>query len=512
MRFPFILIAAILAYLPLILASQPVNPDAQFIITNLTEAGSYFEKLFTLRTIDVQPVRDLSLALDILVYRLSGFNSMVLQNVILWAMAVTLLLKIMELEFREKFRANELLVVALLFAVYPLFSQTVSWGMARKHILAFLFTLAAVYQLLRSRRGFTVFYTLAVLSQPITILLPVWAILMKFSEERKIPFTLMPSFVAMVIIGAINFLYYQSSFFISLFGQKTQDAFSLPDKILALGHYSFQLIFPYFLSLYYTLGHWQVLAGLIPFAALLILLIRVKSLKASLWILFAALPLGVVLIKATTLYDTYLLLPAAGVLLAVLTLTRRIHVPVCAALFFIFFIITAWNTLPWRDEVKLMEKSFSARPDCLTALHYLRMTYENGLRPTDPAPRNMLRSQDCGGIKVPPQQLAFVEASFLFYETELTPARREKRLRELLNFGIFPHFALIGFYIEFKREEEAREEMTKLLSRWRTHRFKPEYISLVHKTIAPFCEKQGLTECTQFIQPFLEKPDALVYQ
>lgn len=507
-RAAVLFLAVAIAYLPVLTAPAPVNPDAQFILSNLREAGdvtSYLSRLFSFTTIDIQPVRDVSLSLDLLIQKLTGLHTMVLQNVILWIVSVFLLMRILRQEFGEKFADEDVFLICLVFALYPLFSQSLSWGMARKHILALLFSLAATYQHLRKRRGFTLFYTLAVLSQPIAILLPLWALARRYSANKKFDLALLPSIFIMGILGIINFLYYRSPFFLSLFGQKTEEAFSFPDKVLAVGHYGFQLVFPYFLSLYYTLGHWQVLAGLALFAGILIFLLRVKSRDANLWMLYASLPLSVVLVKATTLYDTYLLLPATGILLLLLTQIRTLRKKFLIVAAIAFLGVTAYQTVSWRDEVKLMEASFRNRPDCLTAVHYLRMSYENGLRPSSPEARNMLRSQDCGKIQVSPQYLSFVEASFLFYEDEFPLERRYQRLRELQRFGVFPHLALIALLIEKQEDPGARAEIDLLLSRWKGHRFKPEYIPLVHGTIAPFCRKNELPECTEFIQPFLPK-------
>lgn len=512
-RFLVLLITCCVAYIPVLFQPATTNPDAQFIIPSLLSSqgiSGYLNNLFHLRTIDIQPVRDLSLWMDILIFQFTGVSSMVFQNVIFWSLSVFVLFRILENEFREKFKKETLFFICLLFLVYPLFSQTISWGVARKHVLSFLFGLLATHQLLADKKGFTLFYSLSVFSQPISLLLPVWAILKRPSKK------LVPAIVIMLLAAVANYIYYtESPVFRTLFGQKTDDAFALGEKLLATGHYTFQLIFPYLLSQIYTLGHWSTLAGLIIFVVIASILIKSKSKAAWLWAVYIFLPLSIVIVKSTTLYDTYLLFPAAGLLMMTLTLVTRIELPKLHWTGFViltfFFAFTLREANFWNSEIELTKRSFERRPECLSAIHYLRMVYENGERPGNQEAKNFLRNHECQNLRISGQYIVNVEASLMYYEEDFPLEKRVATLERLSKFGIYPQLALAALYINAGRREEAREQVLAMIDLWQKTRFKPEYIPLVHLTIEPFCEKEGIPGCRQLISPFVKKRSTFSY-
>jgi hypothetical protein len=85
-----LLTLGIITYFPIISSSTNVNPDAQFIIPILESATGltdYLNKLVHFNTLDFQPIRDLSLYLDLKTYSLFGINISVFQNVIIWCLS-----------------------------------------------------------------------------------------------------------------------------------------------------------------------------------------------------------------------------------------------------------------------------------------------------------------------------------------------------------------------------------------------------------------------------------------
>lgn len=509
--------ALIFCYLPVLTSHNPVNPDAQFILPNLRQmegVWDYFQKLFRLQTIDIQPIRDISLYVDIGIYELTGWNSLVFQNLLLWFSSSLYLKKILQKTFPDLAEGKTNFIL-LCFLVFPLFSQTLCWGMARKHILAFLFTTLATKRWLNHRRGVTVFYTLAVLSQPIALLWPLWAI---FDDHKRFK-VLIPSFVVMITVTVSNYIYYQQSpVFAALFGTKTNEVANLPEMILAIGHYLFQLIFPFFLSSKYVLGHWTQLAGLlflIMFGWVLYRSVASKKFLLS-WALFSFLPLSIILLKPSFLFDTYLLIPAIGVLILIIALVQNLkfQIPKGTGFFLIsiFGAFTFYSATFWRDEISLARQSFERRPDCASAFLYLRISYENGIRPDSPSARRYLYEHKCERMVTFPGHLDQLKASLLFYEDDLPLPKRISHLKDLSTRGIYPQMAYIALLLKTKNMEEARKEIDKMTTQWRGVKFKEELIPIAGKVILPFCEETQNQTCVEMMKPFLRKPSAMQFR
>ena len=179
-RYPFILLIIInlLVYFPLITAIKTVNPDAQIIydqLFNLSGPIDYITKLFHFQTIDFQPIRDLTFFLDLFFFKKFNLNISIFQNFFLWIGCCYLIYRIQRIVFQER-EVILCFLFLLLFSVNPLFTYTISWGIARKHILSFFFILFATLEVvtLKELTGkkslkFTLLYLCSCLSQPITI-------------------------------------------------------------------------------------------------------------------------------------------------------------------------------------------------------------------------------------------------------------------------------------------------------------------------------------------------------
>lgn len=511
-KYVYLLLALLLSYSPILMTKHPVNPDAQFIIPDLTSSSgisSYVGKLISFRTIDVQPVRDLSFLADIMIHDLTGLNSFVWINLLLWWISGILLFRIMQILFNHIPEESIYLLIAC-FLLYPLFSQTVAWGMARKHLLSFVFILAGTECWLKEKKRCSLFYALSVFSQPITLLWPVWA----FIQKPKAWKLLIPSIAIMIFAVFINYRYYnESEIFRSFYGTKTNELFALPEKILALGHYVFQLFFPYLLSNTYGLGHWASLIGL-PLAVLFIFFILKRKVNPRFvlsWGIFFILPLLIVVSQATSIYDTYLLVPgAAFLILLTSTLREKISTAVLVSLAIVWGSLTFYESIKWRDEFTLTSRSFSRRPDCRTAFQHARSSYEWGKLP-DREALSFLRDYDCSKLSVSSQHRINLEASILFYE-EGPPAERITKLRTLSTYGIYPQLALAALFIKNENSEEARQTLSEIQSRWGKMRFRDEFIPFVSEVILPFCRKDSNENCLETIGPFIKMPQGLSYR
>lgn len=523
-----ILLLGIVTYLPLIIFKSPVNPDAQFIIPILIKThsiGEYFNLLTSWMTLDFQPVRDLSLLIDLKVFEYFGLNISVFHNLLLWVISSIAVGRLLKKIFPE-LSDLEINLICACIVVYPLFTQAISWGVARKHILAFLFCTLATLKWVRPKSNSisaTLFYFLAVLSQPIALLWPIWALSYEYfitdKNQQKRYAQLVPAFLILCVVGYVNYLYYETSpLFAQLYGTKTNELLEISDKVLAVGHYIFQMFFPYLLSFIYTLGHWSTLVGLILLGAFSYLLLGLKINRrfAFVWGLYIFLPLSIVITKSRVLYDTYLLIPVMGALILVIAIKLKLpdfkfknHAYIFLIIFWAAFSYS--EASGWKNEIQLTQRSFERRPTCLSAFQYLRMSYENDLPPESPEARKFLYNNECEAFEMGGQDLLNLQAYILYYEADFPLEERIIKMQNIASKGIFPNMALAALYLKSQRPADATNTINQLISTWGDHKFRDEFIPIAFK-LKPFCEETKNSECLRVLQPFVSKKEGLSYK
>ena len=524
-------ILALISYWPILFTQQLVNPDAQLVFPILLKAttlGEYLKFLLHFFTLDFQPIRDLSLLIDISIFNSTGFNSMILQNLVWWIASLCVLEKLIK-NTHPTIKAQHVFCIVALFSIYPLFSQTVGWGLARKHLLSFFFTLLATERLTRQDSPLNLkaslilasYSLLAILSQPINVLWALWALI--YSWQNKLLKTqlkyLTPALIIMAAGIVINYLYYtQSPVFLAYYGKKTNEAFAFSDMILALGHYFFQIFIPYLLAFTYTLAHWSTLVG-IPLMVCFFYVLHKRKIASSfilIWSSFALLPLLVILNKPSMLFDSYLLIPATGVLILLIPLLQSFKLKYLPQIAIIALII--WSALnihqvqQWKDDHLLAKRSFERRPSCLAAAMYLSVSYENEQLPTDKAARDFIYNFECPAFSYTGKSQINLQAYMLFYETDLSFEERKNALEKISQMGIVPQFLLSSFYIKHQMYQEADESIEMLVAKWRGKRYSEQHILVVEKMLKPYCEEKRHALCLEVIKPFDHKRSTLFYK
>jgi len=520
----FLLVMGVISYWPVLSSINVINPDAQFILPSLSLISSvkeYFVELLSFKTLDFQPLRDLSFFFDLKIFSFLGIDVTVIHNLAWWLGGNWFLSKLICNIFPES-KKESIFLIVLGFLVYPLFSQTIPWGVARKHLLSFFFSMLLTERWTRERSRFLIsdvffysfFYACSVLSQPIAILWPLWALLYLalikpslLKSSVKVFFSLG---VILLVLGLVNYFYYtNSSVFLSIYAQKTNEAFEFSDKVLAIGHYTFQLVFPYLLSFNYTLGHYSTLIGLVILVLLSLLLRASKAplKEVIVWIVFFILPLLVVMTNSKILYDTYLLIPSVGFLFLLLILSRKVprfsqNVKFLSlGLLILFWVFTTnKNASLWRDELSLAEESFQNRPSCLTAATYLRISYEQERKGPTLA-KNFFGNFVCSE-KYEGKMLINLYTYMFFYEVDLSIQERVKRLKMMSPLNFFSHATLVSFYIREKMLNEAQLEILEFKRRWKGMKIAPEYIPIIAKYINPYCKQTEDQGCIELIKPF----------
>jgi hypothetical protein len=526
---------AVLAYFPVLFSQKVINPDAQnifYLLENTSSFSNYITLLFSFGTMDFQPIRDLTFLLDLKIYQVFHYNFTILQNLIWWIASCFFAHKLL-IRIFPQIQKIKIFFIILGFMVYPLFSQTVSWGVARKHILAFFFTILLTEIWIKKRLFFTfkevfiicLFYTLSVLSQPIGILWPFWAllqlILFQPSLIKKSLKVLVPLFVIMISVIGVNYFYYElSSVFNTTNHSVTKNVFNFADSLLAFGHYVFQIFFPYLLSFRYTLGHWSTLVGLVLFGIFILVIngAKVNWRWSVSWLAFSFSPILMALINPSAQFDTYLLIPTFGVLvlcLSVLELRPGLIGRIGSVLFLITIVFwtgfTNYETRAWNDEISFMKKAFNRRPSCLSAADYLQISYENEQLGSVDA-KKFIYNYSCEKFNYAGKRLIILHSYMLFYENDLPIEERLERLRKLSQMEFFPHTVLISLLIEKKMFPEAEIELNAFEGKWLNTTFKPEYIPIVAHTLAPYCRQNNRYICLKIINGFIQKLNPLFYK
>ena len=349
--------------------------------------SDYTEKRARNEIIDLQPVRDLTYAID---YR-TGEHFHATNSALWTATGALLYLILVALGIGETLAA----FIALAYAFDPIFVNTVAWASARKHLLATLFTFAATLLLVRHRRrigwgaaaGILATYTLACFSQPLNVLWPAFAVLYlygarkfetaepKSANGRAPEWTLLAAGMAIAILClALNYLYYTDAYLLHSGGAAKVLTNANEEvtgaRLLALGRYFFQIVFPYWPSIWdHYPGSPQNLAGLFLLPVFLSLFFKFRIRLATPWLTLALLSLLPVLVRMTNVFatDNYLLVAGAGVFIAIAQLLEHLPSrntwPVLGVLLLVALTTrSVVQARAWSSEDRLWETAYAIEP------------------------------------------------------------------------------------------------------------------------------------------------------
>jgi hypothetical protein len=532
----FLVLVLCISYLPVLVAKKTVNIDAQLImplLQNLRGLSHYLEILFSFEAYDVQPVRDLTLFVDLFIFNKINFNTFIIQNISYWIVGCLSVKRLIKLIFKE-FTNVQSFYLTLLFAIYPLFCATLSWGIARKHVLSFMFIMLSTEYFLKMVQDkfenknlvlMSTFYFLSVFSQPITLLWPFWTILyvliIKPESLKKWALLISPSLVIFSVCTYFNYLYYKNSnVFRFYYESKTADALNIADKILGFGHYVYQLVLPYWPATSYQLGHWSVLAGIFLFGAFIFLFLGLKQNRSFLllWFGFTLFPLAVVLTNAHVLSDNYLLAPSFGCFILLLSLLNRdkriktffftfLFLPLLA--FWSFY--TNQETKLWTDPIAFSKiRNFGRRPNCDSAVNLARKSYSLlGTLPKEA--KKYLESYECLNLNVPVAAIAisniYLQTFILYYETDIAFSQRVEALKKLSKIYYYSKLVLAVLYIENQNENEGIELVEEVYRDYDKIKWSNYYDLIMAKKLAPYCKGIGHVNCLKITDHYSIIPD-----
>lgn len=505
----------IAAYYPVLSSYKTASPDASLIL-GIFESTSglwdYLTKLLTLKTMDFQPVRDLSLWIDWFIFKHLNVNTFIIQNAVIWigicCVSLSILTKIYNLSVEKIFP------LVLAFSVYPLFCSIISWSMARKHLLAFLFILLATEKFIdylqnKNKKDIwlvNLYYVLALLAQPIGILWPVWAAVYAWSQKKFRLSSITSLYFILAAVGVVNFIYYkESTVFTAIFESKTEDAFQIADKILALGHYFYQLFVPYYQTFFYDLGHWSIWVGLLLAGVFYMLYSFFKLSKKDLgiWALFAFLPILVILNTPNTKSDTYLLLPSFALLVLITRMIEPYLNKILLIIPVVWIVFVNFESRLWTDARKFAhERNFQRRPTCVSAVMAAKADYANGLTPPSDVIR-YFRDFEClrNSSDFEVVDSIILNSNFIYY-SPFEISKKIAMLENLQKVHWYPKLLLAALYFQDKRSLEALNLMHDLDRDFGNLAGETSYITPVADVIHPVCEKLMDKSCLNISSRF----------
>lgn len=438
----------------------------------------------------------------------------------IWFLTILFLRKIILLQF-PKLDEYEINLLAICFAVYPLHVSSIAWGMSQKHLLSFLFITLSTYLWIKpsetvTKKSSTIivfFYILSILSQPITILWPIWTLhYNRYIKKRVGAYgAIIASLIAMVLVGYANYAYYaHSKLFTFHFDTKTNEIFDIPDKILAFGYYIHEIILPYSYSFQSTLGDPSTLYGLFLFM-LLFILVRVLKIETKTlisWSLYFILPLIVVLAKAGVVYNTYLLTPSLAFFMIAIkvrqhfsNLSPRIIKSFYYGLVLFSIGYTNFEARAWLVDTDILRRSFERSPSCWTAANFLRVSYQRQELSKLESAKQLVMTSDCGKYEYNGRVLGLLKIYMLLYENDLPLNDRLAILSEASKTNSFARGALIGLLIRENLKEQADNELDIFLKDgWI---YNAELKPLLLNIIKPYCISSLNADCIKMIDHVL---------
>ncbi len=368
-------------------------------LRRLSSIGDYLQAVQSGRIYDVQPVRDLSLWLDLQAKQRLPFASFHLTNVLIWLATVFLVYCTL---LRLRISRSTVYAATALYSVHPVFMNSVAWISARKHLLSALFIVAATYLVVDEARGATTrgalrlssvigisaLYFLSCFSQPINVLWPAFGVVYLMGHGVRLlrDWRGIALVFSLAAIGAscayLNQRYYTGIYLAQSGGvAKYVDSAQsdLGIRLLAFGRYFLQIIFPAWpcVSNPYP-GSLRNIAGLLSFPVFGLFLKKYGNRECGYWLFYFLLALAPVLLRMTNVFesDTYLLNASLGILIALVSLRPSLSVvpkPAMAAfglVLLLFFAKSFELSRAWGSDLLLWENSYRTEATPMNATKY----------------------------------------------------------------------------------------------------------------------------------------------
>jgi hypothetical protein len=207
-----ILISWTFIHFDLLTLDPVLGRDDVYIFNNILMTENlldYFKKMINGDYWDLQPVRDITLFFNKFLLQIFGHSYLHLLNLII---AYLVLLKLKTFLMLKKVDTYQILIIILFIALHPLYNVTFAWITNRKHLLSILFILCYLSEWEKKNvLNFktTIFMILSILSQPITIFIPCFAIGLDTFLKKKITSQSILQILILSIVIVSNYFFYR---------------------------------------------------------------------------------------------------------------------------------------------------------------------------------------------------------------------------------------------------------------------------------------------------------------
>jgi predicted negative regulator of RcsB-dependent stress response len=393
-----------------IVEAQSANPQGLLspLLNLLKGAPSY------------RPLRSASYAFD---YALSGLNPVGyhLSNVTYHTLSSLTVLLIARTIFGK---ARPALITALLFALHPIQTDSVTYLSGRRDVLSGLFVLVGFYSFLRYRLtekrgyliGLSLSFILAFFSKESGIILPL--LCFAYDSFDRSNFTQWENGVSTIRrfwAGMRTAIYENRVVYLSFFAgtgafafyvlflvrgtwQQTYHGGSLWFTLLTdariFVHYLKQLVFPITLNADYSYNAFPVTVSWTDQQTLIAILVlfgigvgcylalnwRPLVTLGGLWFFLALLPVAQIIPHHEMMAEHYLYVPSFGFFLSVVAIvdpyfephrSKRLAYGVAAVVLVLLSLRTIWRNTDWKDELTLWQKTVQVAPDAARARNNL---------------------------------------------------------------------------------------------------------------------------------------------
>lgn len=521
---PIIFGVLLLIFWKVLTATQTVSPDAYLILPHLESFSSiseYLKSLVNLSSIDIQPVRDLSLWIDWWFFHKTGLNSFIWTNVLLFLMTIFVWIKIQASELANK--GVQSVLFGVLLACYPVYAHIVSYSMGRKHLLSFFFISLSTYFIIKvSKKRFITFkevfwialtFFLSVFSQPISLLFPLWALLYLKLEKIKLEKSFISLFILLLIIFifgfSVNYFYYENSLVIkNVFGSKTDNALNISDRIYSLFIYFYNALYPFELSFYSSAQIKRPFFGLMLFTLFSLVYLGItKNIKHYLqWMCYALLPLLIITTSPYNIYYTYLTIPLAAILLLQFELMNKLLTKLpfwfgknsLAVLLLLLAIFSHFEANKWTDERKWGEMNISRDPHCNSVIRYSRDLLSKGELPSQDI-MNFMAQNNCNHYSTDYHQIELIvfQSQIIFYNEAIPIEQRVTTLKNHGKINFYPLLVLASIYIKESKISEAKEMIEETIRFLGDVSLGTMYDKIFDDYLIPFCEQNEQQECVK---------------
>lgn len=332
-------------------------------LSEISSIGDYSELVRKNKILDTQPIRDLTLWINVKIYKHFSVSLFHLFNIF-----ITFCLQLAFFRLVTLLGVSKRIAIAMtvLLAFHPIFVVSNGWISARKHSLSILFCMLMIIQVLKQQRismKGVVYYFLSVFSHPITLTIPGWLLLLRYLGKIK---KLGTNFYLLGFISVLGFSANYIKYYLlgegNLAAVRNRPFFDIiSTAVLSFGR-SFYLIFtPSHLSTIYHESNIRNLIGIVIFA-FVIMFYRKYGSKKDIFIWFSLLLFVNLTYLQYFINDSYLFLPLISQFVLLSLIVQKNYKKILSyfyplALFFFGFV--TYNSTPmWYSDFNLWQTSY----------------------------------------------------------------------------------------------------------------------------------------------------------